>query len=150
MAHAVKAEEAFDMVHVALLGSRRVVADAQSTPHPIEEARGLGKGQLAQIDMQEALIEEVQSLARLFEGSERIGFGLGEVFEEAADLEQTQFAGMAFVVKEDEAAGPITDALTGLGPAEVDEGGLTKLVEQARGLGYSAGRIGRGYGIDHG
>lgn len=56
---------------------------------------------------------------------------------------------MAFAVKEYEAAGPVGEALSGFGPAEVSEGGFTKLVEQARGLRTSAGRITCGCGIGH-
>jgi hypothetical protein len=42
---------------------------------------------------------------------------------------------MALAVAEDEAAGPANEALARLGPAEVGQGGLTKLVEQARWVG---------------
>jgi hypothetical protein len=146
----MKADEAFDPVHVALLGSRRVVPDTQRTAESIQEARRFGKGEFAHIDTQEAMIEEVERLARLFEGGQRIFLGVGKMFEEAGDLGQAQLARMAFAVKEDEVMDAVGEALAGFGPAVVGEGGLTKLVEEARGVRSTAGRIGTGCGIEHG
>jgi hypothetical protein len=150
MAHAMKADEAFDPIDIALLGPRRVVADAHGTTESIKEFWRFGVGQLPQLDMQDALVEEVERLAGLVESTERVFLGLGEMLKETSDLGQAHVPGMAFVVKEDEASRPVGEALSGLGSAEVVEGGLTQLVEKARRLRHTGARIGRGCGIDHG
>jgi hypothetical protein len=46
------------------------------------------------------------------------------MFEEAGDVGESQFAGMAEAMKGDEAASPVGETLAGLGSAEVGEGGL--------------------------
>jgi hypothetical protein len=134
VAHAVKADEACGPLGVAGLGARRVVADAQGAAQAVEQARRLGVGQIAEIDAEQALVEEGQRLAGFFETAEGVLLGLGEVFEEAGDVGEAQFAGMADAVEEDEAACPVGEAPAGLGPAEVGQRGLAELVEQARGL----------------
>jgi hypothetical protein len=46
-------------------------------------------------------------------------------------------------VKEDEVADAVGEALAGLGPAEVGEGGLAKLIEEARRQGMGNPRTAR-------
>jgi hypothetical protein len=65
--------------------------------------------------------------------------GAAEAVEQAGRPGQGQLAeiqGEHFTGQEvEEASGPVGKALAGLGPAEVGEGGLPKLVEKARLLG---------------
>ncbi len=62
----------------------------------------------------------------------------GQVAEELLDLGGAHVAQMTFVVEEDEATDAIGEALARLGLAEVGEGGLAQLVEEARRLGRGA------------
>ena len=57
-----------------------------------------------------------------------------------ADLGGAEVAGVALAVKEDEVAEAAGEAPAGPGPAQVGQGGLAELVEQARRLG----RVARG------
>ena len=70
------------------------------------------------------------------------------MIEEAGDLWEARLARMAFAVEEDEVADAGSEALARLGPAEVGQGGLARLVGGARGLGRDArgGRIRRRLG----
>ncbi len=68
---------------------------------------------------------------------------MGDVFEEAADIPGEEVAGVALVVKEDEAPGPVGAAFAGPVLAEVGAGHLADKVEEAWGRG-SRVRQGRG------
>src|SRR5262249_39528135 len=138
-ARAVKADETLCPLDVASLGARRVVANAQCPPQPVEQARRLGKGQFAQIDPQQPLVEERQRFAGFFETAKRIFLRLGEMIEKTSHVGKAKFAWMADAMKEDEAACPVGEALAGLRPAEVGQRGLTELIEQTRRLADGKG-----------
>jgi hypothetical protein len=67
-------------------------------------------------------------------------FGLGDVFEEPADLTGRQVAGMTLVVKQRQTACPDGVTFGGSVLAEACVRLLADEVEQARGLGRSRGR----------
>jgi hypothetical protein len=54
------------------------------------------------------------------------------MLEKAGRIGQIQLARLAFVVKPDQASGPVHVTLGRLGPAEMVEGSLTDLVEEPR------------------
>ena len=62
----------------------------------------------------------------------RVVVYIGDVFEESADVAETEVARMAFVVKEDQAARPVGAAITGAVLTEALPGHLADEVEKAR------------------
>jgi len=106
------------------------------------------EGQFAEVDAEQAEAEKGEGVACFFQATKGIFFRLGEMLEEAGDLGETKLARVAFAVEEDEVTGAVGEALARLGPAEVGEGGLAELVEQARRLGRDVrgGRIRRRLG----
>jgi hypothetical protein len=103
VAQAVEANEAFGPGGVAVLGAGRELAHATGPPEPVEEAGRLGAGQLADRQAQDVMVEEGESGVGFFERVQGIFFGVGDVFEEAADVARGKVAGVAFVVEQDQA-----------------------------------------------
>jgi hypothetical protein len=137
VAQAVEADEAFGPGGVAVLGAGGEVADATGAAEAVEQTRRLGKGQLADSEAEDVVVEEGQGGVGFFQAIQRRLFGVGDVFEEAAHGAQVEVAGMAFVVEEDEAAGPVGVALGGAVLAQARVGDLTNDLKQARRLGRS-------------
>jgi len=76
-------------------------ADATGATEAVEQARGIGKGQLADGQAEDVVVEEGQRGVGRFEA---VHFRLGDVFEESADVPEGEVAGMALVVEEDQSA----------------------------------------------
>jgi len=120
------------------------VPKPQRTPDPVEQARGVGKRQLADRYVEDALVKEAEGLAGLLESRNRVFLGLRQVFEELADLGDPHIARVALGVKEDEPPRPFGVSGRRLCSAEVDEGSLANPVEQTRGLRSGHARVGDG------
>ncbi len=73
--------------------------------------------------------------------------GVGDVVEETVDVTGLEVAGMAFVVEQDQGAGPVDMAFRGPILAEPVAGELTDEVKEARRLG---GGLGWGRRSGHG
>jgi hypothetical protein len=142
VAQAVEAEEALDPVGVTVSGAGREMADTAGATVAVEQARRVGEGQLEGGPSQDVVVEESERGVGLFQAVEGIGLGLGDVGEEAADVAGGQVARVALVGEEDEAAGPVGEALAGPVLAEARLRHLTDEVEQFRRLGRGPGRRG--------
>jgi hypothetical protein len=134
VAQAVEADEALGPLGVAVLGAGRELADATGPGEAVQQAGRFWAGQVAHGQAEHVVVEEGEGRVGLFQAGQGILLGLGEVFEEAADVAGRQVAGVALVVEEDEPTHPFDILLDRLGPAEVGERRLAKLIEQARRL----------------
>ena len=132
VAHSVKADEAFDPIGIAVLGTGRVMAETAGAAEAVEEARRLGDGPASDVEGEDVLVKEGEGGVGLVEAGQRVFFRLGDVLEEPADVGSREVAGMAFVVKEDQTAGPVGEALAGAVLAEAELGGAADEVEKAR------------------
>src|SRR5262249_19775792 len=90
----------------------------------------------------DVVVEEREGGVRLFQAGERVLFGVGEVFEEAADVAGRKVAGVALAVEQDQAARPVGVAFAGAGLAETALGDLPNEVEQAGRLGLGSAGLG--------
>ena len=125
---------------VAVLGAGRELPDPTGAAEAVEEARRLGAGQLADRQAQDVMVEEGESGVGFFQGVQGIGFGVGDMLEEAADVAGRQVAGVAFAVEQDQAARPVGVALAGAVLAEARLRNLLDEVEEARRLRRVHGR----------
>jgi hypothetical protein len=130
VAEVVEADEAFGPGGVAVLGTGRVQADPAGAAEAVEKTGRFGEGQLAEIEAEDVAVEEDEGGVGLFEAGEGVLFGVGEVFEESADVGEGEVAGVAFVVEEDESANPEGEAIAGPVLAETSQGGLADEVEE--------------------
>jgi len=111
------------------------LANATSPAKAVEQARRLGERQLAYRKAEYVVVKKGQRGVSLFQAIESILLGMGDVFEEPADITQRQLAGMASVVKENEAARPSSVAFSRPGLAKPSQRDLTDEIEETRGRG---------------
>jgi hypothetical protein len=104
---AVEADETLGPGGIAILGTRRELADATAAAQAVEQARRLGAGQFPDGEAEDVVVEEGEGGVGFFQPIERILLGLGDVLEEAADVAGRKITGVAFVVEQDEAARPV-------------------------------------------
>src|SRR5437867_152009 len=83
---AMETDEANCPLHVAAFRPRRIVPHAQRPPQPVKQARGLGKRQLAYVNVEYIPVEKIERLPSLLNRPERIFFALGKVFKESAEV----------------------------------------------------------------
>jgi hypothetical protein len=132
MAQVVEADELRGPVGVVVSGAVGVTADAASPADAVEQAWGFGAGQLQGCQAEHVMVEEGEGGVGLFEGGEGVTFfGACDVLEELADFAGLEVTGMAFIVEEDEAAGPVGDEVGWTLLAEVIAGEGADEVEQA-------------------
>ena len=86
VAQAVKADEAFRPVGITVFGAWRVLADATGAAESVEQAWRFGAGQFAHRQGENVVVEKGQGGVGFFQRVQGILFGLGDVFEEAADI----------------------------------------------------------------
>jgi hypothetical protein len=134
VAEVVKADEALGPGGVAVRGAGRELADTAGPADAVEQAWRLGAGQLAHVQTEDVVVKERQRAVGLGEAVERILLGVGDVLEEAADITWLEFAGMAFVMEQDQGAGPVGVAFRGAVLAETLAGELTDEIQKPRGL----------------
>jgi len=115
------------------------MADAEDLVDLVEQARRPGQRQLAEVEVEDFAVEEIEGVPAGGEGPDGIWFGLGDGLEELTDLGQAQLARVTLAVEQDEAAVPVGEGGDrGLGMAKLPCC-LANLFEQTR-----RGRGGRG------
>lgn len=77
----------------------------------VEQPRRLGEGQFQGGQAEHVVVEEGERGVGLFQAVQGVRFGLADVVEGAADVAGREVARVALVVEEDQAAGPVGEAL---------------------------------------
>lgn len=87
------------------------------------------------------MVQECECCASLFQRRQGVALGLGDVFEEPANLAEAQVARMLFVMEQDKPARPVCISFSRLRLTKVGLCHLTDQVKQPRSL--RSRRIGR-------
>jgi hypothetical protein len=135
MTQAVKADKASGPLDITVFGTAGVLTNAASVAESVEQAGRLGARQFADRQAENVLVEKGKGRVSLFQGVQGVLFGVGDVFEESADVAGRQVAGMAFVVKENETACPVRVAFCRPLLAEARAGDLADEIEESRRCG---------------
>ena len=140
MTFVVKEDKADRPLEVTFLGAPGGVADTQDLTHLVEQAGWPGQRQFAEVQVQHLVVEKGKRVTAGGEGPNRIFFGLGNGFQELADLGEAQVARMSLAVEQDQAARPVSVAFAGTILAEARPRDLAYQVEKPRGLRRSRDR----------
>jgi hypothetical protein len=98
---------------------------------PVEQFRRFRKRQLAEMALQQVLVEKVERFPRLLDAPQRILLALGKVLQKSADLGEPQLARMLFAAKQDEPPSPLHIALARFRSRKAGLGSLPNLIEQS-------------------